>query len=335
MDYVTYNANYIKGQLSLLERKENLTSRDILSIKTLMEIIEENELDEFTALKEKVSLYDGVKRLQALLDKAGEKPIKVASVPSSHHVYGGKKIKLDDYLDSLSSLEGKDSEKSNPLFTDLISFSTEVMNRSKEDTSVVFLLRDALLPYLAIRKWKGNEDVYPLPLGRKLLRLYSKSDDDSVYDQLHNMIFDELVSHPSDSGAFYSSLLPKIKELLVAEVPGLYGYLSNYLGSIKTKKILVVESGYIGTMPLALKAIDGRVDFLLFTTVPYLYDVYQGKYFSEEFYKLREFETLHCTDALFQIADKDFSLVENVSLPNRQEGYKEIREWLFRITVAA
>lgn len=42
------------------------------------------------------------------------------------------------------------------------------------------------------------------------------------------------------------------------------------LDSIPQKKIMDIESGCYGTFPMLLAAFDERVDFRLFTTVPFL-----------------------------------------------------------------
>ena len=58
----------------------------------------------------------------------------------------------------------------------------------------------------------------------------------------------------------------KEQMLAVLERHGkLKGLLSRLLPSVKEKKIVVVESGYCGTMPMMLSALDDRVTFKLYT----------------------------------------------------------------------
>lgn len=58
----------------------------------------------------------------------------------------------------------------------------------------------------------------------------------------------------------------------------------------------MIESGYMGTIPMMLKALDDRVDFRLFTTAPFLYETYQGRIFCRKYEDIRRFETLYSQD---------------------------------------
>lgn len=48
---------------------------------------------------------------------------------------------------------------------------------------------------------------------------------------------------------------------------------------------MVIESGYMGTITVLLSALDDRVDFRLFTTIPFFYKIYSGKYIPMHFKK--------------------------------------------------
>lgn len=61
-----------------------------------------------------------------------------------------------------------------------------------------------------------------------------------------------------------------------------------------------VESGCYGTFPLLLCILDDRVDFKMFTTVPYLLNIYGDRIYTKEYEKNRLFETLYSQDKLFK-----------------------------------
>ncbi len=62
----------------------------------------------------------------------------------------------------------------------------------------------------------------------------------------------------------------------------------------------MIESGYMGTGPMILKALDDRVDFRLFTTAPFLYETYNDKIFCRKYEDIRRFETLYSQDLFMQ-----------------------------------
>ena len=78
--------------------------------------------------------------------------------------------------------------------------------------------------------------------------------------------------------------------------------LADLLARIEEERILVIESGCYGTFPMLLMSLDSRVDFRMFTTVPYLSGIYQGRIFTRAYEKNRLFETLYSQDLLIRFA---------------------------------
>lgn len=76
--------------------------------------------------------------------------------------------------------------------------------------------------------------------------------------------------------------------------------LMELLQSIPEEKIMVVELGYMGTIPMMLKALDDRVDFRMFTTAPFLYETYKEKIYCKRYEEIRNFETLYSQDLLMK-----------------------------------
>ena len=82
--------------------------------------------------------------------------------------------------------------------------------------------------------------------------------------------------------------------------PVLKNTLKELMSSLPHKKITVIESGYCGTIPMLLSAVDNRVTFKMFTTAPFLYNTYSKNIFCRKYEKIRLFETLRSQDLLMR-----------------------------------
>ncbi|MCR5769763.1 MAG: hypothetical protein K6G87_00865 [Butyrivibrio sp.] len=166
----------------------------------------------------------------------------------------------------------------------------------EEDTAYVFLMRDAILPYVFFKS-RNKDNLYPWLISRKFMEDITKEEgvDDDVriplYEALEegNISFDKFFSYSKEEILYSLDEYPELKKLLL-----------DLLGSIKQKRIIVVESGYMGTIPMMLKALDDRVDFRLFTTAPFLYETYKDNIFCQKYEEIRRFETLYANDLLMQ-----------------------------------
>ena len=63
---------------------------------------------------------------------------------------------------------------------------------------------------------------------------------------------------------------------------------------------MVVESGFTGTLPMLLSALDDRVTFRMYTTAPFLYETYREHIFCRRYEDIRRFETLYSQDLLLR-----------------------------------
>ena len=105
------------------------------------------------------------------------------------------------------------------------------------------------------------------------------------------------------------------------EHPKLKTILLDLLSSIKQNRIIVIESGYMGTIPMMLKALDDRVNFRLFTTAPFLYETYQDRIFCRNYEDIRRFETLYSQDLFMRYSSyRSSKFYVNVSV---EESVKE------------
>ena len=78
--------------------------------------------------------------------------------------------------------------------------------------------------------------------------------------------------------------------------------LRTMLGNIDAPRIIVVESGCAGTFPLLLASLDPRVDMRMYTTYPYLTDIYGTRIFTTHYEENRMFETMASQELYFRFS---------------------------------
>lgn len=128
-----------------------------------------------------------------------------------------------------------------------------------------------MLPY-ALFNGKNRDNIYPWLISRRFLEDITKTE--YVDDDIRLPLYEALESGHADLDSYAAYCKDRILPVLNS-YPKLKTILTNLLGSIKQNKIIVIESGYMGTIPIMLKALDNRVDFRMFTTAPFLYETYQ------------------------------------------------------------
>lgn len=167
-------------------------------------------------------------------------------------------------------------------------------------------------------------------ISRKYFSFF-ENEDGFIYSEIQNVIFEAL----EDNVESFGQLRGYVKTALNKELApfcDLFDSLKRLLEKISQEKVLIIESGYIGTIPLLLSALDDRVDFRLFTTIPYFYEVYNGKFFTDKFEKVRLFETIQCPDALFKfssvsVKNADVAVVEATDKKVLDRSHAELRTW--------
>ena len=121
------------------------------------------------------------------------------------------------------------------------------------------------------------------------------------------------------------------------EHPKLKTILLDLLNSIKQSKIIVIESGYMGTIPMMLKALDDRVDFRLFTTAPFLYETYQDRIFCCKYEDIRRFETLYSQDLFMHYSSyRSRKFFVNISADEsvKDNAYSEVKAFMRNPTIS-
>ena len=100
---------------------------------------------------------------------------------------------------------------------------------------------------------------------------------------------------------FCGVVLPDIRATL-KQYPEIENCLTALLEKIHEKRIIVVESGCLGTFPMLLMSLDDRVDVRMYTTYPYLLEIYGDKIYSPKYEENRLFETLYSQDLYFRFS---------------------------------
>lgn len=206
-------------------------------------------------------------------------------------------------------------------------------------TSFVFLLRDTLLVYLGMKRlcragWAL--EARALLVSRPLLQSFAPaSPRNQLYASVFNSFYETLADH---SGRFDSHFLTMYKRTLRLNATpaskALLVFLEHYCDTVlaQDRKFIVVENGVHGTMPLLVMASTSAVtDLRMYTAIPWLQDFYEAVIFSDLSFHMRELESVHCQEQLFQFAgvtgDRVF-VKETRDWAIRRISYQELRYFL-------
>lgn len=297
MGFLSFHETYYMQALKRLEGRA-LSKDELYEAKQLLKLLDDL-LDEgypllSSALEEKCR---GVSRLRAILEAHGETPFPLRNEGLPRIEYGEAETEIEAVCGQLAKRVRKGAAPADePFLADLRGYCRWLPKAA--DTAYVFLLRDAFLPYLYFRQ-SGQGNLHPWVLNRDFLTRIAGAGAD---DRLRLPIYEALEAGVSDEGEFAAFCKPRIRQVL-SEHPALEQALLGLLCGVQAEKILVVESGYCGTVPLTLAALDDRVDFRLYTTAPYLYGVYREKIYCRRYEQIRAFETLYAQDALMKFSD--------------------------------
>lgn len=169
----------------------------------------------------------------------------------------------------------------------------------KENTAYIFLLRDTLLPYVYYRS-KNRDNIHPWLLGRKTLSWLTGISN--IDDEFRAPIYKALeLENAVGFDAFCEKVIPRIRSV-VKQYPQLEKNLKKQLRAIDAERIIVIESGCLGTFPMFLKSLDERVDVRMYATYPYLLEAYGSRIFSAKYEENRLFETLYSQDLYLQFS---------------------------------
>ncbi|MDE6586055.1 MAG: hypothetical protein K2K80_05185 [Clostridia bacterium] len=298
MSFISFNLNYYKQRIEYYE-KSALTKNDIYEAKQLLklidDLIDEGYYELSDALQKDSCIVD---RLKSVIKAAGEEPFNNVVSDKSSAGFNNEEIELSKYIDNLIIRAKAYTHYSDYSFlTEIKSFCNSI--KYDKNCSYIFLLRDTLLPYIFFKN-KLAENIYPYLISRSFLNLIYKNGN--VDDIVRAVIIKALENGHNSFESYFNYCKREILNNL-SVFPKIITVIKDLLSEIKSEKIVVIETGCYGTFPMLLSALDERIEFKMYTTVPYLFQIYKNHIFTTAYENIRLFETLYCQNNLFQLSD--------------------------------
>lgn len=326
MGFLSYNLDYYRKKTEYYENTSP-SKEDILEAKRLLKLVGDLARDGYfeleSALQKNGNILD---RLKAVIRGAGERPFETETADENSSFEKQNK-ELSAYLESLiPRAEEHVADTYDKFFPEIKRFCEYI--GYYENTAYVFLLRDTLLPYFYF-KGRFSKNLYPFIISRSFFNCVFKKG--GVDDIIRSAVFKALEEGICDFESYFSFCKKEICKSLTP-FPEIIAAVKGLLSEIECDGITVVETGVYATFPLLLSALDDRVDFKMYTTVPYLYEIYKDRIYTRAYENIRRFETLCCHNNLFQLTafgGGKFYVSENVEKATVERALKEINAFLF------
>lgn len=298
MGFFTFNEAYYLVELSRFEGKPVLDGTDLTEIKQILKLLDDLADEGYSSLNEELEgKHQVLTRLRNLLSAYGEKPFPILSSSLPQVQYGGEELEIEALSRRLiQSAEQERSGSDNPFLREFLDYCRWIP--WEPDTAYLFLLRDAFLPFLYFQS-RGRTELFPWLVGRSFLSQITGTEN--MDDAIRLPIYEALEKGIIEFAPFREFCRERILKVL-EQYPPLKQTLTELLRGIRAKRILVIESGYCGTIPMLLSVLDERIDFRLYTTAPFLYETYREKIFCRRYENIRLFETLYSQDILIKYA---------------------------------
>ena len=306
MKTLEFEKCFYSRKVGEFEEKIKLNDSEIFEAQTMLQILVANQ-NYYPKQHQAMLEINAYARLRKLLFINGAEELPEIDEPTHETPNFDVEQSLDSFLGTVyQNIHLLDNAQDDVLLDEICAFSKWV---SQKDGTKVYLLRDMFLPYLIQRRVNGDKSARPCLFGRKLLKFFSdhkaqdgfdfgESDDADIYLEFLYIIYDGAAAFPNDFEKFFEYIHPRFLEK-IKSLPQYYNFIKKYLSSIKGDKILIVESGIMGTMPLILKSVDPRVDFVLFGTTPPFYHIYGERVFTRDMNKLTKLEQSVSQNELF------------------------------------
>ena len=297
MGFISFNEQYYKRRLEILENKI-LSADDLYEAKQLLKVLDDLQDEGYTKLNNRMEKdFSCLTRLRKLIGDAGETPFAVGQTCLPETGYAREEHELTALVNKLARDAGGQALRSeDPFLKDVYGFCDWI--GYEEDADYVFLFRDALLPYLYFTSRK-RRNTHAWLIGRRFIAdMTGKADTD---DALRLPIYEALESGYIDFAQFSAFCKDRMRSVL-NENKALKETLLGLLDSVKGKRIIAVESGYCGTVPMMLGSLDDRVTFRMYTTAPFLYETYKDHIYCRRYEDIRKFERLYSQDLCMQYA---------------------------------
>ena len=327
--FVSFSLEYYKCEIQKLESAD-ATPQTIYHAKQLLKMLDDLLDEGYTELNKTLEeSYQGVSRLREYLRSNGAKPFPLyhKAIAETDVVYEKEEIELSMAINELVMYaEESDAESDDAFLAELIRFCEWI--GYNEDTAYIFLLRDTLLPYVYYKRNK-RANIYPWLIGRKTLTMLAGKE--FVDDEIRASIIKALEVGGCDNfDDFCKMVLPDMRNS-IGKYPEIENCLTDLLNAVNEKHIIVIESGCYGTFPMLLKSLDDRVDVRMYTTCPYLLNIYGNKIYSPKYEENRLFETLYSQDLFFQfsaVRDNRFYVRKCNNEKVKANAYAEVKSFL-------
>lgn len=309
MGFISFNEKYYRDRLELLENK-TLSNQDIYEAKQLLKVLDDLADEGYTNLNYRMEKdFLCLTRLRNLLKDSGASPFRIDNKVLMNASYSNEEYELNSLIDRLIESEEKVDYSSKNSFIKRIYLYSEWIGY-EEGTAYIFLLRDTLLPYVYFRA-RHYKNIYPWLISRKFLE--NITNIENIDDDIRLPIYEALEIGYVEFKDFCGFCKEKMLSILNDHI-ALKRLLLHLLASVKENKIVVVESGYAGTVPMMLKVLDDRVNFKLYTTAPFLYETYKQHIFCRRYEDIRRFETVYSQDQLLSYSSyRDEKFYVNIS----------------------
>lgn len=299
MGFLSYSLAFYERELQKLAA-EPPNAAAVYRARQLLKLLDDLADEGYYELNERLeTVCKGVSLLRAYLrqHQAAPFPLPPKETSAEQLPYAAEEIELCDAVDrAMAAAERLPETAASPFPCKLREFGQWL--KAGDGTARIFLLRDTLLPFVYARS-RGEKCIYPWLLSRKAFA--SMTGRDNADDGLRAAIYRALEAGCTDFPSFARLVLPDMRET-AGNHPQAAGLLRSMLEAIDAEKILVVESGCCGTFPLLLMSLDDRVDMRLYTTYPYLADVYAGRIYTARYEENRLFETMTSQEMYFRFS---------------------------------
>ncbi len=243
------------------------------------------------------SEFHGMSRLRGFVAANGAEPFGLPP-RIGRAGFGGEPAELSAYLKRVTEQARSFPPKQTPFIDEMLAYS-RWLKGADSGAAFVFLLRDTLVPYLDFagdRRFSGRAFAYPI--GRKFFRLAAGCGD--FDDRARGVIYEAIEAGASDFSEFWSYCRPRLRALLES-APDVRAELCGLLSGIGAPRVVAVESGVHGTIPLLLMAADERVEMRMYTAAPFLWAQLGGFCFTRAYENALRFETVECQESLFEL----------------------------------
>ena len=326
MGFLSFNEQFYQRKLDQYENR-SLSETEIYDVKQILKVLDDLADEGYTFLNERMEAdFACLTRLRAILQKSGSAPFPLDHERLSDTIYGKEEYELQGLLTSLIKEAGEHRNTSvNPFLTDIAQYCDWI--GYEEDTAYIFLMRDAFLPYVYYFS-RNRRHIHPWLISRRFLEDITMTEN--ADDDIRLPLYEALETGHTEFADYCGYCRERILPVLDGHLQ-LKSVLLDLLRSIPQKKIIAVESGYMGTIPMMLRALDDRVDFRLFTTAPFLYETYRERIFCDRYEDIRRFETGYAQDLLLKYSSfhsGKFCVHMSAERQVRNTAFSEIRRFL-------